>query len=563
MAPTLSLTHLRHYKDIVRLLFKYGRGGVLSRGTLEAFQEEGDVAEPESASPPAAEELAADLERLGPTFIKLGQVLSTRADLMPVAYLTALTRLQDKVEPFPFSEVERIVESELGVRLSKLFSSFDPKPVAAASLGQVHRAALRDGRPVAVKVQRPDIREGITEDLAALAEVAALLDKHTDVGRRFRFASVVKEFERTLMQELDYRLEAQNLVTLGNNLAKFERIVVPQPVGDLSTARVLTMGYVAGRKITAIGPLARLDMDGDAIAEQLFRAYLQQILVDGFFHADPHPGNVFLTAERDLALLDLGMVGRLSPEMRGQLLKLVLGVSEGRGEDVAQVAEAISQKDDNFDAAALRRVIVTLVAQQQGAQLKNLAVGRIVLEVVRGAMDTGARLPPELTLLGKTLLQLDEIGRCLAPDFDPNAAIRDYAAELVSQQMRQSMSPGNLLATFTELREFAQQLPGRANKFLDKAVNNELSFAVKTIDETLLLGGLQKIANRITLGLVLAALIVGAALLMHVPTSFRIAGYPGFAILCFVGAASGGVLLAASILLQDRRDRRGPKTTAT
>ena len=562
MAATLSLKHLRHYKDIVRLLFKYGRGGVLSRGTIEALRAEDDSPEPESATPPAAEELAADLERLGPTFIKLGQVLSTRADLLPVAYLTALTRLQDKVEPFPFSEVERIIESELGVRLSKLFSSFDPKPVAAASLGQVHRAELRDGRPVAVKVQRPDIREGIAEDLAALAEVAALLDKHTEVGRRFRFAAVVKEFERTLTQELDYRLEAQNLVTLGKNLAKFERIVVPQPVGDLSTARVLTMAHVSGRKITDISPLARLDMDGAALAEQLFRAYLQQILLDGFFHADPHPGNVFLTAERDLALLDLGMVGRLSPDMRGQLLKLLLGVSEGRGDDVAQVAEAISEKDDDFDPAALRRVVVTLVAQQQGAQLKNLAVGRIVLEVVRGAMDAGARLPSELTLLGKTLLQLDEIGRCLAPDFDPNAAIRDYAAELVSQQMRQSMSPGNLLASFTELREFAQQLPGRANKFLDKAVNNELSFAVKTIDETLLLGGLQKIANRITLGLVLAALIVGAALLMPVPTSFRIAGYPGFAILCFVAAATGGVLLAGSILLQDRRDRRTPKTPA-
>jgi ubiquinone biosynthesis protein len=561
MATSLRLRHLRHYKDIVRLLYKYGRGSVLSRGAIDAMREDIDDAGGEPTAPPAAEELAADLERLGPTFIKLGQVLSTRADLLPVAYLTALSRLQDKVEPFPYEEVQRIVESELGARLSKVFSTFDPKPLAAASLGQVHRAALRDGREVAVKVQRPDIREGIAEDLAALAEVAQLLDSHTEVGRRIRFAAVVEEFERTLTQELDYRLEAQNLITLGQNLAKFERIVVPQPIGDLSTAKVLTMGFVAGRKITEIGPLARLDMDGPAIAEQLFRAYLQQILVDGFFHADPHPGNVFLTSTQDLALIDLGMVGRLSPETRAQLLKLVLGVSEGRGDDVARVAEAISEKDHDFDPVALRRVIASLVAQQQGAQLKDLAVGRIVLEVVRAAMDTGARLPSELTLLGKTLLQLDEIGRCLAPDFDPNQAIRDYAGELMSQQLRQSMSPGNLLSTFTELREFVQQVPARANKLLDKVVNDELTFSVKTIDETLLLGGLQKIANRITLGLILAALIVGAALLMRVPTSFQLAGYPGFAILCFVAAASGGVWLAASILLQDRRDRRSQKVT--
>ncbi|CAN5150548.1 hypothetical protein BH18GEM1_BH18GEM1_17430 [soil metagenome] len=220
---------------------------------------------------------------------KLGQLLSTRADLLPLPYLEALARLQDRVEAFPFEAVEEIVQTELGVRLSKAFASFDPKPLAAASLGQVHHAALRDGRPVAVKVQRPAIRQQIVEDLAVLEEIADFLDRRTDWGWRYGFVGLLDEFRKTLLRELDYRQEAANLVSLGKNLAEYERIIVPQPVDDYTTERVLTMDFVRGKKVTALGPLGRLEMDGEPLADELFKAYLQQTLVDGLFHADPHP----------------------------------------------------------------------------------------------------------------------------------------------------------------------------------------------------------------------------------------------------------------------------------
>ena len=550
MTVSLKPTHLKRYKDIAVLLLKYGRGDLAKR--LDVDAEVAPAGGAERTEKPRAEELARDLERLGPTFVKVGQLLSTRADLLPVAYLEALSRLQDQVEPFSFAEVERIVTEELGVRISKAFADFEATPIAAASLGQVHRASLRDGRVVAVKVQRPGIREQIVEDLDAFAEIAQLLDKHAEAGRLYQFEKMVEEFRKTLLRELDYRQEAQSLLTLRENLQEFQRIFVPEPLQDLTTSRVLTMDYVFGQKITSLSPLSRMELDGAALAEELHKAYLKQILIDGFFHADPHPGNVFLTEDGRLALLDLGMVGRMSPGMQENLLKLLLAISDGKGEEAADRAAEIGEKLDTFDEPEFRREVAELVAVYQNAKVEEIQIGRVVMQVSRAAGEAGVRLPPELTMLGKTLLHLDEIARTLDPTFDPNASVRRNAAELLQRRMRKSASPASLYAALLEAKDFVEKLPGRVNKVLDILAKNELRLNVDAIDETLLIDGLHKIANRIALGLILAALIVGAALLMQVPTTFRIVGYPGLAILFFLAAAAGGLVLVFSILVSDR-----------
>ena len=550
MPVSLKPSHLKRYKDIAVLLVKYGRGDLAKRLDVEGELPPG--AATEVSEKPMADELARDLERLGPTFVKVGQLLSTRADLLPVAYLEALSRLQDQVEPFSFAEVERIVTEDLGVRISKAFAEFEATPLAAASLGQVHRATLRDGRMVAVKVQRPGIREQIVEDLEAFTEIAQLLDCHAEAGRLYQFEKMVGEFRKTLLRELDYRQEAQNLSTLRENLQEFPRIFVPAPVDDLTTSRVLTMDYVFGQKITSLSPLSRMEIDGAGLAEELHRAYLKQILIDGFFHADPHPGNVFLTDDGRLALLDLGMVGRMSPGMQENLLKLLLAISDGKGEEAADRAAEIGEKLETFDEVEFRRQVAELVAVYQSAKVEEIQIGRVVMQVSRAAGEAGVRLPPELTMLGKTLLHLDEIARTLDPTFDPNASVRRNAAELLQRRMCKSASPSSLYASLLEAKDFVEKLPGRVNRVLDILAKNELRLDVDAIDETLLIDGLHKIANRIALGLILAALIVGAALLMQVPTSFRILGYPGLAILFFLAAALGGVVLVFSILVTDR-----------
>ena len=553
MGISLKTQHLKRYKDIAWLMMKYGRSDLVKAAGLETVLS--DESESENV-PPEAESLADDLEKLGPTFIKLGQLLSTRADLLPLPYMRALARLQDEVEPFSFEEVESIITSELGVRISKAFSDFDPVPIAAASLGQVHRAAMRDGRSVAVKVQRPGIREQIADDLDAFSEVAQLLDNHTEAGKRYEFRKVLEEFRKTLLKELDYKQEAKNLIVMSENLSDFDSLVIPLPIEDYTTSRVLTMDYIHGQKITSLSPLKRIDIDGDELARQLFRGYLRQILVHGFFHSDPHPGNVFLTDDGRIALLDLGMVGRISPGMQEKLLQLLLAISEGRGDEAANILISMGEATEMFNEREFRRVVGDLVMVHQGAELAQMEVGIIMLEVLRGSGECGIRLPVELTMLGKTFLNLDQVGRTLDPSFDPNTAIREYATELMRERMLKSVSPGNLFSSMLEMKDFAERLPGRVNRILDSLANNQIKVKVDAIDETLLMEGLQKIANRITLGLVLAALIVGAAMLMSVPTSFRILGYPALAIIFFIAAATGGVLLIVNILSYDMRARK-------
>src|SRR5581483_10599548 len=433
MGISLNPQHLKRYQQIAWLLVKYGRSDLVKQsGLSETLEAEQHVTPKEAAK---AEELAKDLEKLGPTFVKLGQLLSTRVELMPQAYIEALTRLQDKVEPFGFDEVEKIVSSELGVRISKAFTEFDIKPVASASLGQVHLARLRDGQRVAVKVQRPGIRDAMLGDLEALEDLAEFFDRHTDFGKRFQFCQMLEEFRKSLLRELDYRQEAQNLTTFHENMAKYPRLIVPLPIADYSAARVLTMEYVSGKKVTAMSPLARMEFDGNELAEELFRAYLEQILVQGFFHADPHPGNVFLTDDYRIALLDLGMVGRILPRLQEDLLQLLLAISEGRGEEAADIALKIGEVFAEFDEKKFRRQIAEIVAVQKTATVAQMEVGRLVLEVTQISAASGIRVPPELTLLGKTLLNLDQVGRTLAPDFDPNASIRRNAAEILQKRL--------------------------------------------------------------------------------------------------------------------------------
>lgn len=558
MVVSLKPERLKRYKDVATLLIKYGRSDLLSAAGLEDSVLPNEIAQ-ESGRAAPAEELAKDLESLGPTFIKLGQLLSTRADLLPGPYLEALERLQDRIEPFPYEEVERIVSGELGVRISKAFADFDPAPLAAASLSQVHRAHMRDGREVVVKVQRPDIRDLIVGDLEALGEIAHFLDQHTELGRRYEFDNMLVSLRKSLLRELDFTIEANNLHTIDQNLAEFENIIIPEPIDDFTTTRVLTMEYIPGKKITALNPLRLLEIDGGMLAHELFSAYLKQFLVDGLFHADPHPGNVLLTDDDRIALLDLGMVGRVTGTFQDNLLRLMLAISEGRGEVAAEAAIKMGEPKEGFDRSSFDRRITDLVAENSDAVLSKLNAGKVTLEITRISADCWFRLPAEFTMIAKALLNLDRVVYTLDPTFNPNSIIRERADEILQRNIVRSMSPNNLLSSVVDLKEFAETFPRRVNKILDAIGNNEVRIGVDAIDEKVVIEGLQKVANRITLGLVVAALIVGAALLMRVETSFRILGYPGLAMILFLLAAAAGGALIFSIVFYDEHRRKREK----
>ncbi len=553
---SLKPERLKRYKDVAMLLVKYGRSDLVKQAGLEDSLELDETALAETG--PQAEELAADLEKLGPTFIKLGQLLSTRADLLPAPYLEALSRLQDRIEPFSYEEVDQIVSGEIGVRISKAFADFDPEPLAAASLAQVHRAHMRDGRAVVVKVQRPNIREQIVEDLEALSEIAQFMDAHTELGKRYDFENMLLSLRRSLLRELDFKLEANNLIAFAENLREFDRIIIPEPIEDFSTSRVLTMEYIPGKKITELSPLRLMELDGPGLARELFRAYLKQILLDGFLHADPHPGNVFLTDDDRIALLDLGMIARLLPGLRDNVLRLLLAISEGRGEEAAEVTIRMGEPKPLFDKAEFTRRVAQLVAEHSDANLSRLNSGQVVLEITKISADCWFRLPSEFTMVAKALLNLDRVVFTLDPGFEPSTIIRQRATEILQRNLMKSMAPGNLIGGVVELKEFVEKLPSRINKILDTIGNNEFKVDVNAIDEKVVLEGLQKVANRITLGLVLASLIVGAAMLMRVETAFRIFGYPGFPMIFFLLAAIAGIGLVITIVMTDVKARKKP-----
>lgn len=552
MALPLKVQNAGRYSEIFALLVKYSSADIVRDVDLRAAGLDGWEDRKESGDSGKPQELAHDLEAMGPVFIKLGQLLSTRSDMLPPAYLEALSRLQDDVAPFSFGEVEKTIQAELGGRMSKLFSDFDAEPLAAASLGQVHAATLRNGQAVAVKVQRPEVRTKVIEDLDALSELAAFLDQHSASAKKYDFVTIIEELRRSLLRELDYLQEANNLRILKENLREFRTIIVPEPVDDYTTGRVLTMSFIAGKKLTAVSNVRWTEIDGHALADELFRAYLQQLLVDGFFHADPHPGNVYLTDDGKLGLLDLGMVSRMPAPLQQSLVKLLLAISEGRGDDAAEIAREMGEEPrEGFDRFEFHRRVADLVHEHEIATLGRLNMGQIIMQIRVIAADTGIRVPPALNMLGKALMNLDKVGQTLSPGFDPNRSIRENATKILHQRLRKNLSLGSLYHGALDINELVQRMPSRFNKILENVADNNVRIRVDSIDEAKLLAGMQKIANRITLGLVLAALIVGAALLMRVPSSSTLLGYPALAMLCFTAAVAGAVALIAIILLHD------------
>ncbi|MFL6237921.1 MAG: ABC1 kinase family protein, partial [Actinomycetes bacterium] len=487
MTSTSRLQRIGRYADLLRLVRRYGTSDILSdldRMTVIGDPADGDLVED-------AERLTADLEQRGPTFVKVAQLLSTRPDLLPPPYIEALSRLQDDVEPFSLDAAKEVIETELGVRITHLFTSFDEVPIAAASLGQVYRASLHDGRHVAVKVQRPDIRHQILEDLDVLGRVADLVTNHTDVGGRLGLADVFAEFRRTLLEELDYTREAANLVTLGEILRDHERVVVPQPVKDYCTSRVLTMDLLDGRKVTDLGPLAQLEIDGRELADALVHAYLDQMLGAGLVHADPHPGNVLILKDHRLGLIDAGMVVRLPDSTRKDLVKLLLAVSEGRGEDAARVLIGMGERLNDFDERHFVSEIAAVVERNHRAILEDIDSGAVVMELTRASVALGLRPPSTLSLVGKTLLDLDHVTRTLAPDYRPVDAVRTHIAQILKTSM--SSSPGSLLGAVMDAKDFAEQLPSRLNRVMDSVARGQFELQVKAFDETEMLTGLHRI----------------------------------------------------------------------
>ena len=538
-----------NYTKFISFILKYWNSDVFKAASENALNNENfDDSELDYRNP---EELAEDLKNMGPTYIKLGQLLSTRPDLIPEPYMKALEALQDDVEEIPYSEVQKIVEEEIGQRISKAFESFEVQPLASASIGQVHLAILRSGKKVAVKIQRPGVRKNFTEDLDTLKELTDLAVKHSKTAKKYAVDEILDELRFILLNELDYVKEAENLIALGENTKKYPKIVIPQPVEGYSTSKILTMDYIDGQKITSISPISRIETNYKPLVDELVAAYLKQIIFDGFAHADPHPGNVHLTTDNKIALMDLGMVAKLGPDLREHILKLLIAISKYNGEETANVLLKMSEYDKNADLVGFRKEINRLVLDSQNKTAKDLQTGRLLIQMNKVAAEKSIKLPVELNILGKILMNMDQIVAVLTPDYDLQRAIERNVEKLMQKKMLQELKPDNFFAQALEAKKLTEKLPERLNTITEKLANNEFEIKIDAIDEQRLTDGFQKVANRISIGLIIAALIIGAALLMRIPSTFTLLGYPGLAMILFSIAAVIGLWLVLKMMLKD------------
>jgi predicted unusual protein kinase regulating ubiquinone biosynthesis (AarF/ABC1/UbiB family) len=579
----------------VGLFTRYGLADFAKQQGLNGIAPDVESAESDGApSPETARAFRKRLVELGPAYVKLGQVLSTRPDLLPATYIEELEKLQDDVGPIPTEDVRATIEEELGARISKLFELFDDVPIGTASLGQVHAATLRDGREVVVKVQRPNIRGQLAEDIEYFRELAEFLTAHTEAGLRIDMVGIIKQLERALSDELDYRIEARNAAAFRRSLAEFPRILIPRVIEGYTTHKVLTTERIKGAKISDISPLTRIEHDFHPVADELTRAYLKQITIDGHFHADPHPGNVFVVlpdtdnpltpseakamdrrrvsrpavtplarmeaqAQKDaarepddidvrLSLIDFGMTARLSNSLRDQIIRLLMDLSDNRADGVAATLVEVGDELPEFDRPSYIREIAALVARNYDLAVGEVQAGAILYELINISFHRGLRLPAELTLLAKALFNLDAVTRALEPSYSPVSTIREYGNQIAADKARRELNPRKLMQLVMQGGDLLTALPHRLDLVTQRLASGEFATRVEVPQLRILLDGLQKVANRIFSGLVLAAIIIASAMLI---TTRRTLGTWGFVV---AGAVS--VWMVIAIWWGDRRKRR-------
>jgi ubiquinone biosynthesis protein len=594
----LSPKYLPRLAAIVGLFTRYGLRDVAQQQGLIALLDGADEELPPEEAAERQEQAVCFRKRLvelGPAYVKLGQVLSTRPDMLPEPYIRELERLQDDVGQIPLEDVEHTIEEELGGRLSKLFDRFDPEPLATASLGQVHAAELRGGREVIVKVQRPNVRASLAEDLEFFHELASFLAAHTSAGARVDVIGVIQQLERALADELDYRVEARNAATFRKALAEFPRLLVPKVVEAYTTERVLTMERVHGVKVDAVPRISRIEHDFTPVAEELTRAYLKGITIDGFFHADPHPGNVFVVmpgmrnprtpaevvrderreetrpavtpmaqieadavrsaqpAPEDvdvrLALIDFGMTARLSTAMREKVTRILMALGDHRGDDVAATLIEMGQARPDFDRVGYTREIAAIIARNVELTAAEAQAGRLLFDVTDISYRNGLRLPAEMTLLAKALFNLDGVTRALEPSYTPLDTIREYGNQIAMSRAQRDMSPRRIYQIAMESSDLLAALPHRLDRITQRMAENELGAHVDVPQLPALIIALQKVANRVFSGLVLAGLLIASAMLLPY---WRTLGTAGFII-----SAVLALYIVLTIMVSDRARERG------
>ncbi|KPL18146.1 MAG: hypothetical protein AMJ92_09445 [candidate division Zixibacteria bacterium SM23_81] len=548
--------HLKRLRHILAVLLKYGFGHILNRMRISVYFLRGrKLALPRlrkvvEASP--SEQVRLALEELGPTFIKLGQVLSMRPFLIPPEYVAELTKLQDEVSAIDFSVVNGVIREEFGRPSEELFAAINQKPLASASLAQVHEAKTLDGEKVIVKVQRPKVREVMQEDMNILRDLAQLLVKHVPESQRYDPVGIVDELDRTTQREVDFINEARNMEIFARNFAEEKSIRVPKVYWELSSSKVLTTELVDGLKISELGRFEELGLDRRVVARNGGRALLKQIFEDGFFHADPHPGNLFVLTDNVIAPVDFGMMGRLSPAMMMQLSELLVALFRRDVDEIARLYLEMGIIGEQIDLIAFKLHLADLVDKYTGIPLSRVNMQTVVEDLFQISNRYQVRIRSEFMLLGRALGTYEEVGRLLDPDYNFLTEAEPFVKKMLQRRYDPQRILRELLRTGKDLRRLLTLLPQELGSILQKVRQGQLAVEFRHRGLDRLITELDRASNRISFSLIIAALIVGSSLIVRLEVGPFLFGYSIFGIFGFVFAGLLGLWLIIAILRSGR-----------
>ena len=515
------IRHFNRYQDIIRAMFHHGFGSIakeLGLSEMLPFKGQWTFESKEVKNQPAAERIRAILEELGPTFIKLGQMLSTRPDIIPPSVIVELEKLQDHVPAFSPDEAKKIIETNLEASIDELFADFTEEPLAAASIGQVHKAILHTGEQVAVKIQRPNIQGNIETDLEILHSIVRMAEKRFSWAKEYGISDIVDEFSHSLHQELDYGIEGRNSEKIANQFIENDKIKIPSIYWEYSTKRVLTMEYVEGIKINDIKTLDELGFNRKLISERFTDAMMNQILIDGMFHADPHPGNVLIQPGDRLVFIDFGNIGYLDKRIKYAFASLIIALKRGNTDGVMRAILKLGFTPDDINYDKLRSDVEEVIDKYYGQPLNTINMSEVVNDFSTLTYLHHIRIPSDLTMLGKTFLAVEGVVEKLNPDFNLIDVIEPFGEKLIKERLKPKNVVDSLWNKVVEYADILDEMPRSLHELTNKLKDGKFSVQIRVPQLDVFLGKMDKVGNQLAYAIILlsfsiimAGLIIGSS----------------------------------------------------
>ncbi len=553
-----NIRTIRRYRTILGVLIKYGFGHFVEQLNIGYYLELGKRIISFGKADKAIERLTQPqrlrmaMEELGPTFIKLGQLLSTRADVLPAHYITEFRKLQDKIPPVPTVEIRKLLQEELGLPVDQIFADFKSTPIATASIAQVHLGQLQSGEQVAIKVRRPGIVQIIETDLDILAGLAYLIEQHIEGAKRFNPSGLVEEFRRTITRELNFNREGRTVERFAANFADDPTLYVPKVFWKHSRETVLTLEYIPGIKISEHDELRRRGYDLKKIARRGSDIFLQQVLEHGLFHGDPHPGNIFILPDNIICMLDYGMVGRLGTDLRDELISLLQALLDRDIESIISQLLYSGELTDDSDLKNLRRDLDEFIDDYYDILLQDIKAGKLLADFIEILVQHRIQLSPDLMLLAKALVTIEGVGRQLDPEFNMMQQLRPFIEHIVKQKLSPGHVSRDLRKVVNAYGSLARNLPRDIKEFLNRLNRNQFKIDLEHRGLERLVTDLDRSSNRISFALIIGALIVGSSLIIQSDKGPLLFDLPLLGLLGYLIAGLLGLWLAIGILRSGR-----------